>query len=111
MEKHLLHRRVGAYIGLTTIWTREAIRKQLFRAPPSAELPSSAGCFSGERLAADLTQSCRESIVRKNPIWGLRNKKPVVKVRFLMKAAVGVADVKFRCHECRDNPIQKMVEF
>lgn len=50
-------------------------------------------------LEADLSQVSRGSIAKKNTIWSLGSKKPVVKVRFLIEAVVGIADVKFRCRE------------
>ncbi|KAI6778357.1 uncharacterized protein J7T54_002981 [Emericellopsis cladophorae] len=48
-------------------------------------------------LDADLSQVGRGSIVKKNTIWSRGNRNPIVKVRFLIEAVVGIADVKFRC--------------
>lgn len=70
----------------------EALPKTLtFVAPETVRLHTT--------LEADLSQVSRGSIAKKNTIWSLSHRKPVVKVRFLIEAVVGIADVKFRCRE------------
>lgn len=53
-------------------------------------------------LEADLSQASRKSIVKRNSMWGMSSKPPMIQIHFLIEAEVGVADVKFRCREYPD---------
>ncbi|KAH7308581.1 hypothetical protein B0I35DRAFT_515681 [Stachybotrys elegans] len=52
-------------------------------------------------LEADLSQVSPSSIAQKHKIFKIPGKKSNIRVSFLIEAEVGVADVKFRCLDCK----------